>query len=94
MVSAATYNRQALGTGWNLQDLPEACPGYQILLQGDMDHDLSLGPEALDKIDWIVFSEAVEEFHARAGLASRDAKLGSVTLKSLRESYGVAPVAG
>lgn len=93
MASAATYNRQALGKIWNLKDLPEACPGYQILLQGDVDHDLSLEPEALDKIDWIAFSKAVGDFQARAGLAPRDAKLGPVTLKRLRESYGVGPVA-
>ena len=93
MVSAATYNRQALGKIWNLHDLPEAFPGYQILLQGDLDHDLSLEPDELDRIDWIAFSEAVGDFQERAGLAPRDAKLGPVTLRRLRESYGVAPAA-
>ena len=91
MVSAATYNRQALGKIWYLHDLPEACPGYRILLQGDLDHDLSLAPDELDQIDWIAFSEAVEDFQARAGLAPRDGKLGPVTLRKLRESYGAAP---
>jgi len=92
MVSAASYNRQALGKLWNLKDLPEACPVYQILLQGDLDHDLSLEPEALDQIDWIAFSRAVGDFQAEAGVAPRDAKLGPVTLQRLREFYGVAPV--
>jgi hypothetical protein len=92
MASAATYNRQALGKIWNLHDLPKECPGYQILLQGDLDHDLSLEPDELDKIDWIAFSEAVGDFQAQAGILPRDAKLGPVTLKRLRESYGVAPV--
>jgi len=91
MVSAATYNRQAWGKIWNLHDLPEGCPVYQILLQGDLDGDLTLEPEELDKIDWIAFSEAVGDFQERAGLAPRDAKLGPVTLRRLRESYGVAP---
>ncbi len=91
MVSAAIYNRQAWGKIWNLPDLPEGCPVYQILLQGDLDHDLTLEPEELDKIDWIAFSEAVGDFQARAGIAPRDAKLGPVTLRRLRESYGVAP---
>ena len=91
MVSAATYNRQALGKIWNLQDLPEKSPVYQTLVQGDPDHDLSLEPEELDRIDWIAFSEAVRDFQERAGLAPWDAKLGPVTLRRLRESYGVAP---
>ena len=86
MGSAAAYNRQALGKIWILQDLPQAFPGYPILLQGDLDHDLSLNPDELDKIDWIAFSEAVEDFQERAGLAPRDAKLGPVTLRKLRES--------
>jgi hypothetical protein len=91
MGSAATYNRQAWGKIWNLQDLPEGFSGCQILLQGDLDHDLSLAPEELDQIDWIAFSEAVGEFQARAGLAPRDGKLGPVTLRRLREFYGTAP---
>jgi len=91
MVSAATYNRQAWGKIWNLPDLPEGCPVYQILLRGDLDGDLTLEPEELDKIDWMAFSEAVGDFQEREGLAPRDAKLGPVTLKRLRESYGVAP---
>jgi hypothetical protein len=91
MVSAATYNRQAWGKIWNLPDLPEGCPVYQILLQGDLDGDLTLEPDELDKIDWMAFSEAVGDFQERKGLAPRDAKLGPVTLRRLRESYGVAP---
>jgi hypothetical protein len=91
MVSAATYNRQALGKIWSLPDLPEAFPGYRILLQGDLDHDLSLNPDELDRIDWIAFSQAVEDFQAQAKLAPRDAKLGPITLRQLREAYGVAP---
>jgi N-acetylmuramidase len=91
MGSAATFNRQAWGKIWNLQDLPEEFSGCQILLQGDLDHDLSLAPEELDKIDWIAFSEAVGEFQARAGLAPRDGKLGPVTLRRLREFFGTAP---
>jgi hypothetical protein len=91
MVSAATYNRQAWGKIWNLHDLPEEYPGYRILLQGDLDHDLSLEPDELDQIDWIAFSEAVGDFQAQAGIVPRDAKLGPVTLRRLRESYGVAP---
>ena len=91
MGSAATYNRQALGKIWNLHDLPEAYPGYRILLQGDLDRDLSLEPDELARIDWIAFSEAVEDFQAQVGLAPRDAKLGPITLRKLRESYGVAP---
>jgi len=91
MVSAATYNRQAWGKIWNLPDLPEGCPVYQILLPGDLDGDLTLEPEELDKIDWMAFSEAVGDFQEREGLTPRDSKLGPVTLRRLRESYGVAP---
>jgi hypothetical protein len=91
MVSAATYNRQAWGKIWNLPDLPEECPVYEILLRGDLDGDLTLEPDELDKIDWMAFSEAVGDFQERKGLAPRDAKLGPVTLRRLRESYGVAP---
>ena len=91
MLSAATYNRQAWGKIWDLHDLPEGCPVYQILLQGDLDRDLTLEPDELDKIDWMAFSEAVGDFQEREGLAPRDAKLGPVTLKRLRESYGAAP---
>ena len=64
MVSGVTNNRQALGQIWNLQDLSEACSGYQILLQGDVDHDLPLEPEVLDKIDWIAFSTAAGIYSA------------------------------
>ncbi|MGA9755173.1 MAG: N-acetylmuramidase domain-containing protein [Desulfobaccales bacterium] len=91
MASAATYNRMALGKIWNLHDLPEGCPGYQILLRGDLDHDLAIEPEELDRIDWIAFSEAVGDFQEKEGLAPRDAKLGPATLEKLQECYGVSP---
>lgn len=91
MASAATYNRQALGKIWNLLDLPVEWPGYQILLQGDLDHDLSIDEEELSGIDWIAFSEAVEDFQKQAGLTPPDAKLGPVTLRRLREQGGLAP---
>jgi hypothetical protein len=94
MGSAATYNRQALGKIWNLHDLPAEYPGYRILLQGDLDHDLSLEPDELDHIDWIAFSEAVGDFQEQAGLTPPDARLGPVTLKRLREFYGVGPAPG
>jgi hypothetical protein len=45
----------------------------------------------LDRIDWIAFSEAVADFQERAGITPRDAKLGPITLRRLREAYGVAP---
>ncbi len=91
MGSAATYNREALGRIWNLCDLPEEFPGYRILLQGDVDHDLSPGPGELDQVDWIAFSQAVADFQAGAGLTPPDAKLGPVTLPRLREFYGKDP---
>lgn len=91
MVSAATYNRNALGKIWNLHDLPEECPGYQILLQADLDHDLSLEPGEVDRIDWIAFSAAVGDFQEHAKIVPQDGKLGPVTLRKLRESYGLTP---
>jgi hypothetical protein len=91
MASAATYNRQAWGKIWNLQDLPEKFSGARILRQGDLDRDLSLAPEELEKIDWIAFSEAVGDFQDQAGVAPRDAKLGPITLRRLREFYGATP---
>jgi hypothetical protein len=89
MESAAAYNRQALGKIWNFQDLPPAYPGYQILLQADLNGDLAIGVAELDRIDWLAFSQAVEDFQQRQGLAPQDAKLGPVTLRRLRECYGL-----
>jgi hypothetical protein len=88
MESAATYNRQAFGKIWNLHDLAAEWPGYQILLKGDLDQDLTIEPEELDEIDWIAFSEAVEDFQERQGIVPRDSKLGPITLIRLRECYG------
>lgn len=91
MVSAAAYNRNALGKIWNLQDLPKEYPGYQILRQADQDGDLSIGSGELDQIDWLAFSEAVGEFQQRQGLVPPDAKLGPLTLRRLRDCYGLTP---
>jgi len=89
MVSAATYNRNVYGKIWNLQDLPVEYPGYQIILQGDPDHDLAIEPGELDNIDWVAFSATVGDFQERQDIVPRDAKLGPVTLRRLREFYGV-----
>jgi hypothetical protein len=94
MASAAIYNRNAIGKIWNLHDLPVEWPGYQILLKGDLDQDLVIEPEELDEIDWLAFSEAVEDFQERVGLALPDAKLGPVTLQRLREFYAMTPPRG
>jgi hypothetical protein len=91
MLSAAVYNRQALGKIWNLQDLPKDYPGYQILLQADLNGDLAIGPAELDRIDWLAFSQAVEDFQQQQGLAAQDAKLGPLTLRRLRQCYGLTP---
>ena len=91
MSSPATYNRNAIGTIWNLADLPAEWPGYAILLKGDLDRDLVIEPNELDDIDWIAFSEAVEDCQQRAGLASPDGKLGPKTLQLFKEQYGTAP---
>ncbi len=91
MVSAAAYNRSALNKIWNLEDLPKEYPGYQILLRADLDGDLSISSGELDRIDWLAFSETVREFQQRQGLAPRDARLGPVTLRRLRQYYGLTP---
>jgi hypothetical protein len=91
MVSAAAYNRNALGQIWTLQDLPKEYPGYQILLRADLDGDLSIGSGELDEIDWLAFSKAVEDFQQQQGLAPQDAKLGPRTLRRLRQCYGLTP---
>ncbi|HEY6871630.1 MAG TPA: N-acetylmuramidase domain-containing protein [Geobacteraceae bacterium] len=87
MSSPATYNRNAIGTIWNLQDLPAEWPGYAILLKGDLDSDLVIEPNELDSIDWIAFSEAVGDFQEQAGVETPDSKLGPETLKLLRQKY-------
>jgi hypothetical protein len=89
MVSAATYNRNVYGQIWNLRDLPVEYPGYQIILQGDPDHDLAIEPGELDHIDWVAFSATVGDFQEQQDIAPRDSKLGPVTLRRLREFYGV-----
>jgi hypothetical protein len=91
MVSATAYNRRALGKIWNLHDLPKESPGYQILLQADLNGDLALGAAELDRIDWLAFSQAVKDFQQQQGLAPRDAKLGPLTLRRLRQCYGLTP---
>lgn len=91
MESAAAYNRNALGKIWNLQDLPKEYPGYQILLRADLNGDLFIGSGELDQIDWLAFSEAVGNFQQQQGLVPRDAKLGPLTLRRLREYYGLNP---
>jgi hypothetical protein len=89
MVSAAAYNRNGFGQIWNLKDLPVEYPGYQIILQGDPDHDLAIEPGDLDDIDWVAFSATVGDFQERQDIVPRDSKLGPVTLRRLREFYEV-----
>jgi hypothetical protein len=91
MVSAAAYNRWAFGKLWHLPDLPVDYPGYQILRQGGLDHDAALEPDEPDRIDWLAFSAAVRDFQQQQDIVPRDAKLGPVTLKRLRECYGLTP---
>jgi hypothetical protein len=88
MVSAATYNRNVYGQVWNLRDLPVEYPGYQIILQGDPDHDLAIEPGDLEDIDWVAFSATVGDFQERQDIVPRDSKLGPITLRRLREFYG------
>jgi hypothetical protein len=91
MSSPATYNRGAIGTIWNLRDLPAEWSGYAILLKGDLDNDLAIEPDELDGIDWIAFSEAVGDFQEQAGEKEPDSKLGPNTLKLLRKKFGQKP---
>jgi hypothetical protein len=91
MISAATYNRNALGKIWDLRQLPEKFPGYRILLQGDPDQTLSIEPDNVDHIDWIAFSEAVQDFQAQESIVPQDAKLGPATLRQLQECLGGPP---
>jgi hypothetical protein len=92
MSSPATYNRNAIGKLWNLQDLPAQWPGYAILLKGDLDSDLVIEPGELDAIDWIAFSEAVGDFQEMVGVSNPDSKLGPDTLKRFPDKYGRQPV--
>ncbi|MBT0652878.1 N-acetylmuramidase domain-containing protein [Geomobilimonas luticola] len=94
MPSPATYNRSAIGTLWNLRDIPVEWPGYAILLKGDRDNDLAIEPDELDGVDWIAFSEAVGDVQEEAGVKDPDSKLGPNTLKLLRKKYGEKPSAG
>jgi hypothetical protein len=89
MVSAATYNRNVYGKIWTLQDLPVEYPGYRIILQGDTSHDSAIEPGELDHIDWIAFSATVGDIQERLNIVPWDAKLGPVTLRRLREFYGM-----
>jgi hypothetical protein len=89
MGSAATYNRKVYGQIWTLRDLPVEYPGYRIILQGDPDEDLAIEPGDLDNIDWVAFSATVRDFQEQQDIVPRDAKLGPVTLRRLREFYGV-----
>lgn len=91
MTSPATYNRNAFGKIWTLAELPVEWPGYRILLNGDLDRDGALAAEELDGIDWLAFSEAVEDFQLGAGVEPLDARLGRVTLRKLREMNGLEP---
>ncbi|HZE21156.1 MAG TPA: peptidoglycan-binding domain-containing protein, partial [Desulfobaccales bacterium] len=60
-------------------------------MQADLNGDLSIGSGELDHIDRLAFSEAVREFQQQQGLTPPDAKLGPVTLRRLRECYGLTP---
>ena len=91
MTSAATYNKNALGENWGIQELPVNFPGYQILLKGDLDHNLDIGSQEADHINWDAFSEAVGDFQSKEGIVPQDAKLGPLTLQRLQECYGGAP---
>ncbi len=89
MASPATYNRNAVGRHWHLGDIPFEWQGYGILLKGDLDRDLILDERELDGIDWIAFSEAVEDFQRAADVAVVDGKLGPDTLRYLRNRYAL-----
>ncbi len=89
MSSPATYNRNAVGKHWHIIDIPSEWQGYAILLKGDLDRDQILDESELEGIDWIAFSEAVEDFQKMAGIALTDGKLGPDTLKHLRKEYAL-----
>lgn len=92
-LSPASYNRNAAGKHWNLVDIPVEWSGYGILLRGDLDQDLILDDEETENVDWIAFSEAVDDFQERVGLAPRDGKLGPDTLRRLKEVFNVPSAA-
>lgn len=85
--SPATYNRRALGSYWNLTDIPPEWPGYAILLKGDLDHDLVLDPQEVEAIDWIAFSDTVADFQRQHGVLVADGKLDPITLGVLRAGF-------
>jgi hypothetical protein len=89
MSSPATFNRNAIGRFWNLSDIPAEWGGFQILMRGDTDQDHVIGPNELDGIDWIAFSEAVGDFQklAKMKAADQDSKLGQGTLKILKSFF-------
>jgi len=89
MSSPATYNRNAVGRHWHLRDIPAEWQGYAILLQGDLDRDQILEEGELDDVDWIAFSEAVEDFQHLAGVDPTDGKLGPNTLKRLQGMFAL-----
>ncbi len=89
MSSPASYNRRSVGKRWNLTHIPVEWQGYAILLQGDLDRDRVIDEDELDAIDWISFSEAVEDFQQQTGVDPPDGKLGPDTLGRLQEIFGV-----
>jgi hypothetical protein len=89
MSSPATYNRNAVGKHWHIIDIPSEWQGYPILLKGDLDSNQILDERELDSIDWIAFSEAVEDFQKMTGIALTDGKLGPKTLKHLQDQYAL-----
>lgn len=86
MVSAAKYNRRALGDKWMLTDLPVEWEGYATILSGDTDNDQTIDDEELDEIDWQEFSDEVRDFQSQSNLTV-DGKLGPNTLKQLLRHY-------
>jgi hypothetical protein len=86
MVSAAKYNRRAIGAQWTLSDLPVEWEGYSVLLSGDANDNLVIDDDELDDIDWPEFSEAVSDFQEQHHLTV-DGKLGPNTLEQLLRYY-------
>jgi len=89
MTSPASYNRGAVVKHCNLKNIPVEWQGYAILLRSDPDHDMVIDEDELDLIDWISFSEVVEDFQLQAGVEPQDAKLGPNTLRRLRKAFAV-----
>ncbi len=94
MVSAAKYNRRAIGVRWTLSDLPLEWGGHDILLSCDSNNNLTIDEDELDEIDWSEFSEAVSDFQEQSELKV-DGKLGPVTLAQLYRRFNgtTSPVA-